>query len=409
MRNIARNCIVLFIVLLMIPFTALADISATFYDVGQGDAALIQADGKCMLIDAGPDKSAEALLSYLYASGIKKIDILASTHPDEDHIGGMDEVLLEYDVGAIWMSKVSSDTQTYENLILTIQDKGLNITVPEPGTAYKLGDADIAVLPPLNQANEDTNNSSIMLRITYGKTSFLFVGDAETPVEEELLGRENNIDADVLEIGHHGSKTSTSEAFLSAVSPQWAVISCSRDNSYGFPNADTITKLSNAKAVVLRTDTDGTITFLSDGKILQRKITSTGLTNAGSVNVRATASAEAKKVVELKKSAAVSITGSTIASGVLWYQVIASGKTGYIRGDLINILTDEVAAAPAVNPTPKPQKNTVGSSQYIGNKNSRIFHRPSCQTLPAEKNQVNFSSRDAAVNAGYRPCKNCDP
>jgi competence protein ComEC len=307
------------------------------------------------------------------------------------------------------MPNVSSDTQTFENLLLAIQDKGLQVTIPEPGIEYKLGEAGIAVLAPLTPDNTDPNNSSIILKITYGKTSFLFVGDAETPIKEELLGSVNNIDADVLMIGHHGSKTSTSEAFLSAVSPQWAVISCSRDNAYGFPNADTITELSNAKAVVLRTDTDGTITFLSNGTTLKHIEISTGLTNAGSVNVRAAASAEAKKIAELKKGATVSISGSTIESGILWYYVNASGKTGYIRSDLINTLTQEDAAELAAKPTPKPQKNTVGSSQYIGNKNSKIFHQTSCHTLPAEKNQVYFSSRDAAVNAGYRPCKNCDP
>jgi competence protein ComEC len=411
MPNRKHWLIALLLVLIIMPCAAFADLSATFFDVGQGDAALIQADGKTMLIDAGPEKSADTLLGYLSNLGIKQIDILVGTHPHEDHIGGMVDVLTNYVVSEIWMPKAQSDTKTFEDLLLTIQNKGLKITAPTPESTYTLGNAKITVLAPIGQVYEDLNNYTIVLRIDYGDTSILFAGDAEELAESEILQSSADVNVDILKVGHHGSNTATSQAFLDAVSPEWAVISCGKDNPYGHPNSETLERLQASGATILRTDLDGTITFTTDGKSLLRyQNASTGRTNSGSVNIRASASKNAKKVTTLKEGELVSIVGSTIVSGVTWYQVEAGGKAGYIRGDLITILsTDEAAEALSATPTPKPEKNTSGSHLYIGNKNSKIFHLASCRTLPAEKNRVYFSTREEAINAGYRPCKNCNP
>ena len=324
-KNFLRLFVFL-IALILIQTTALADIKVSFFDVGQGDSALIQADGKSMLIDAGPDESADRLLSYLSDSGIKQIDILVGTHPHEDHIGGIDDVLGKYSVGSIWMPKAAAETQTFEDLLLAIQDKGLKITAPAPGATYTLGNGKITVLAPNSQTYDDLNNYSIVFRLDYGNNSFLFTGDAEELAENEILQSKHLIDADVLKVGHHGSNTATSQSFLDAITPNWAVISCGKDNTYGHPHAETLVRLQTAGATILRTDLDGTITFTSDGKVLQRQQEdSVGRTNSSSVNVRVSTSTKAKKVTTLKKDMLVTITGSTVVLGVTWYQIKVEG------------------------------------------------------------------------------------
>lgn len=394
----------------LIPFSALADLSATFFDVGQGDSALIQADGENMLIDAGPDDSADRLLFYLSESGIKQIDILVGTHPHEDHIGGMDDVLAKYSVGSIWMPMAAADTQAFEDLLLAIKDKGLKINTPGLGSTYTFGNGKITVLAPINQAYDDLNDYSIVLRIDYGDRSMLFTGDAGELSEQEILNSDANLDADVLKGGHHGSNTATSQAFLDAVSPLWTVISCGKDDSFGSQHAEALARLKTAGTSILRTDLDGTITFISDGKALQRKGEApVGRTNTGSVIVWETASTKAKKVTTLKQGALVTIIGSTIVSDKIWYQIDAGGKQGYIRGDFLDTLpAKEAEAALAAAPSPKPETD-AGGTRYIGNKNTKVFHLPTCHNLPAAKNQVYFGSRDDAIANGYRPCKNCNP
>ena len=152
------------------------------------------------------------------------------------------------------MPRVQHDTPTFENLLLAIQEKGLRITAPAQGSVHKLGNAEITVLAPISLQHDDLNNYSIVIRIVYGYTSFLFTGDAEVAIEEELLDRSDNIDVDVLKVAHHGSSTSTSQAYLDAVSPLWAVISCGIDNTYGHPHDDVMSRLAASGATVLRTD-----------------------------------------------------------------------------------------------------------------------------------------------------------
>ena len=410
MKTIKKSLLTLLVILILIPFSALADLTVTFIDVGQGDAALIKADGKNMLIDAGPNESKDALLTSLTASGIDRVDILVGTHPHEDHFGGMDDVLAKYPVGSIWMPKIAAETQTFENLLLSIKGKGLKITAPAPGTVFKLGEAEITVLAPSGKSYDELNDYSIVLHVKYGNTSFLFTGDTETPVEDELLAQSGYVDADVLKVGHHGSNSSTFKAFLDAVSPRWAVISCGKDNTYDHPHAETLARLQAANATILRTDMNGSITFTSDGKEITLKEEPTvGRTNTGSVNVRESASTKSKKVASLKEGILVKIIGKTTVGAETWYNIDTDSKTGYIRSDLLTILSaDEAAAALATTPVPKTDSDSDGQ-KYIGNKNSKVFHLESCGTLPAPKNQVYFSSRDYAIAKGYRPCKNCNP
>lgn len=240
-----------------------------YIDVGQGDSELIQTpDSKTMLIDAGTNGSAASLINYLKSRKVSKIDYLILTHPHEDHIGGADEVIKNFDVIHVYMPKVTTTTKAFEDVVNIMKLKGLKASQPTPGTAFKLGDANCTVLGPVNSNPEDMNTYSIVLKLTYGKNSFLFTGDAQTSGEEDMIGKGYDLSADVLKIGHHGSHTSTSQDFLDAVNPKYAVISCGKGNDYGHPHKEAIDRLKTKKIPVYRTDECGTMIASSDGKTI---------------------------------------------------------------------------------------------------------------------------------------------
>lgn len=237
-----------------------------FIDVGQADSILIQTpDGKSMLIDAGNNADGQAVVSYLKGQGVSKIDILVGTHPHEDHIGGMDNVINSFEIGQIYMPKVSHTTKTYEDVLTAISRKGLKITSPTPGSTFSLGEVRFTILAPNSSTYEDMNDYSIVLKMEYGNTSFLFTGDAEQVSENEIIAKGYNLKADVLKVGHHGSSSSTSQAFLDKVSPKYAVIMVGSDNNYGHPHKETMDKLEAKGIPVYRTDENGTIVATSDG------------------------------------------------------------------------------------------------------------------------------------------------
>ena len=242
-----------------------------FFDVGQGDSELIRLPGgENILIDAGTSSTEDELVGELRSLGAETLDLVVATHPHADHIGGMAAVIDAFDVRQVVMPRVSESdtptTKTYENLLQSIADKGLTITPAEPGDELlSSGGAVLTVLAPNGKDYGDLNIYSVVLRLTYGEDSFLFTGDAEEESEEEMLSLDWPLTATVLKCGHHGSETSTSPAFLDAVSPQYAVISCGVDNDYGHPDAVTLEKLEAAGAEVFRTDLQGTILASTDG------------------------------------------------------------------------------------------------------------------------------------------------
>lgn len=242
-----------------------------FFDVGQGDSELIRLPGgENILIDAGTSSTEDELVGELRSLGAETLDLVVATHPHADHIGGMAAVIDAFDVRQVVMPRISESdtptTKTYENLLQSIADKGLTITPAEPGDELlSSGGAVLTVLAPNGEDYGDLNNYSVVLRLTYREDSFLFTGDAEEASEEEMLSLDWPLTATVLKCGHHGSETSTSPAFLDAVSPQYAVISCGVDNDYGHPDAVTLEKLEAAGAEVFRTDLQGTILASTDG------------------------------------------------------------------------------------------------------------------------------------------------
>ena len=236
-----------------------------FLDVGQADCTLIKCDGYTMLIDAGEDDQGTKIQSYLKKQGVEKLDYLVLTHPDSDHIGSADVILTKFETGMVFISDFEKETRIYIDLLQLMKDSQIEYLTPEVGDIYPLGSASFQILAP-NDEYVDPNNTSIALLLTHGENSFLFTGDAEKSAEKDMLDNGLNLAADVFHAGHHGSKTSNTEDFMDAVNPQYVVISCGADNSYGLPDAEVLNRFRQNGIKVYRTDEQGTIVVSSDGK-----------------------------------------------------------------------------------------------------------------------------------------------
>lgn len=245
------------------------EIVVHFIDVGQGDAELIMtSDGKTVLIDSGTPESRTVLTGYLKEQGVKKIDYFVLTHPHADHIGGAAAVLDAFDVVNVIMTDAPTTTSTYKKVLQKIDEKDFGVIFAEAGKEYSLGEAKITILGPVSDYSDDLNNTSIVLRLTYGRTVFMFTGDAEKKAEQDMLTKfpASYFRADVLKLGHHGSSNSTSDGWFFAVSPEYVVISCGRNNDYGHPHREILSLLKKNGTTYFRTDTDGSIVMSSDGE-----------------------------------------------------------------------------------------------------------------------------------------------
>ena len=335
-------------------------IEVHFIDAGQGDATLIKTGNHAMLIDTGCEDGGTKLQMYLTKQGVEKLDYLILTHPDSDHIGGADVIINKFDCDMVMMPDFRKDTSSYRDVQSALKYKSCNSTEPKAGDIYELGSAKFTILAPCKKY-EDANNNSIALILKYGNNSFLFTGDAEEEAEKDILNNGISIKADVYKAGHHGSKSSSSEEFVDAVSPEYAVISCGEGNDYGHPHAQTLNTFRSRGIKVFRTDEQGSIIASSDGD----KIT---------------------------WNAAPSDT---------WQ----AGEPG--KGSSDNKNTD-LSSETVINTV----KETGSGKYYILNTNTYKFHRPDCKSVSkmAEKNkEVSSDSREDIISQGYSPCKNCNP
>ncbi|EOT2912631.1 ComEC/Rec2 family competence protein [Clostridium perfringens] len=240
----------------------------SYMDVGQGDAAYIKVNGNDILIDAGPRSNSKELLEQLKAKNIDDFELVIATHPHEDHIGGMVDVFKEYEVKAFYSPKITHTTKTYENLVKAVKDEGLKTKELKGGMVIDLGEgAKFEVFTPQKSEYEELNDYSPIMKLSFGDTSYLFTGDAEKLAEEEALAKyKTSLDSDVIKFGHHGSSSSSSNAFIEAVSPKYGIISCAKDNKYGHPHRETLDIIKKYNIKTFRTDTDGEIILTSDGK-----------------------------------------------------------------------------------------------------------------------------------------------
>ena len=236
-----------------------------FIDVGQADAALVICDGHYMLIDGGNAEDSDLVYAYLERHGAKHLDYMVASHAHEDHIGGLSGALNYAAVDTAFCPVTEYSSKVFQNMVKYLGEQGKSLTVPAPGDKFSLGSAQVEILGPVKEY-DDTNDTSIVLRIDYGETSFLFTGDMETGAERDLLDSGADVRATVLKAGHHGSDTSTSYQFLRAVMPQYTVISVGEGNSYGHPSDEVLSRFRDAGTEVYRTDMQGHVIAESDGK-----------------------------------------------------------------------------------------------------------------------------------------------
>lgn len=246
-------------------------VTVQFLDVGKADSILISCEGKFMLVDSGDVAITPQVTEYLLRRGIDRLDYVVGTHADNDHIGGMAEVLSRFEIGRFQMPAVQEeilpDTPSYRELTAVCRENGIRVEHPSPGDEWTLGGMKIRVLAPL-QEYSDVNNTSLVLKLTYGKVSFLLTGDAEQESEEAMLFSQEDLSADVLKVGHHGSETSTTQPFLEAVKPRYAVVSVGEDRN-NLPKDSVLDRLESIGAQIYRTDFQGTVIAATNGDTLE--------------------------------------------------------------------------------------------------------------------------------------------
>ena len=239
-----------------------------YIDVGQADSILVRNKEMSMLIDAGNNEDGKDVVNYLKTKGVTKLNYVIGTHPHEDHIGGLDDVInSDIEIENILMPKITKNTKTFEDVLDAIENKGLDIKAPEKGYEFKIGEANCKVMTDSILDKDNLNLSSIVIRLTFGNNSFLFMGDSEKENEETIFWPKT----DVLKVGHHGSNTSSSQEFLEQVLPKYAIIMAGEGNSYGLPKDEIIKRLENLGTTIYRTDKNGTIEITSDGNEIKIK------------------------------------------------------------------------------------------------------------------------------------------
>lgn len=329
-----------------------------YIDVGQGSATLLKSGSHAMLIDAGDSDQGTRIQLYLTKQGVENLDYLVLTHPDADHIGGAPVIITKFDIGQLFLSNYEKDNKTTQKVKDAMQYKGMTASDYQVGDTFALGNASFTILGPQKEYT-DSNNASVALMVQNGNNRFLFTGDCEAEAEADMAASQADLHADVYLAGHHGSDTASSQVFMDAVSPAYAVISCGEGNSYGHPHAEVLNRFRSMGIQVFRTDEQGSVIAESDGSV------------------------------------------------VTWN--CAPSET-WQTGERTQNAQSDAVTLPAQEQKPVVVEEASQAGNYIGNRNNGKLHKASCSYLPDPQNRVPFATKEEAVAAGYDdPCKRCNP
>ena len=394
------------------------ELTVHFIDVGQGLAIMAKAGYDVLVYDGGNSDAASYFVSYLQQEGVEDIDYMIASHYDADHLNGLVGALHAFDTETII---APDNSKLYTSFYNTLSSQNKEVTYPEVGQEYEFGEGSFTVLGP-TQIRDDSNNNSVVVRLDYGDTSFLFTGDAESKEEKDIIAANEDLYCDVLSVGHHGSASSTSWDFLEAVLPEYAVISCGVNNSYGHPDPDTIEKLESIEAQIFRTDLQGNIIAISDGEtITWNNVPSNGevLYAADFVSVKEEPNDTSSTVGELGPGNQIQVLNRDDDG---WATIVFNGATTYIPSSYLSDSDPQTmtqaaqtqTAAQATQPqttAPTQDMQTQAPTQPIGNMvwlsatGSKYHSRNNCGNMnPANARQVTESD---AVSQGHEKCKKC--
>ncbi|MEF2654073.1 MAG: MBL fold metallo-hydrolase [Blautia sp.] len=328
------------------------DMAVHFLDVEQGLSILVQSGGENLLYDGGDTSHSDEVAEYLHNQNVENIDYMISSHYDADHLGGLLKCLQNFSVENILGADYYQGTDLYMDFVNAATANAISIQYPKPGDTFSFGTGSFTVLAPSGIDPNDSNENSVVIRLTNGNNSFLFTGDAEETSEQDMISTGRNLDCDVLSLGHHGSSSSTTWDFLEASTPSWAVISCGAENKYGHPSADTMGRLSSMNIPVFRTDKQGTVVALSDGE------------------------------------------------NVSWNQAPCNDYSSGDSSSEISVPSSEDSSG-----SPGQPPSSSGSMVWIPATGEKYHSIPDCGRMnPAKASQITESE---AISRGYGPCSKC--
>lgn len=375
------------------PTKEAGEMKVHFLDVGQGLSILVQSDGQTMIYDGGDKSTSSFVVSYLQKQNVTTIDYLISSHYDSDHMAGLIGCLNAFDVKNVISSDYEHDSKLYQSFIQTVADKGLPMQHPAVGTEFSFGSGSFQILAPATIDPNDSNKNSVAIKLTNGNNSFIFTGDAESTSEKAMCESGIDLSCDVLVPGHHGSATATSWDFLQATVPEYAVISCGKDNQYGHPDKDVMDKLESMDIQVYRTDKQGTIVAVNDGTTITWDQEPCNDYSPGDKEDKGT-QAQTSKSKGSSFSGSKATANENSSSGNKEVSAASAGASS------------QVEATPQVTAAPQDTSSTSNEEMvWITATGSKYHNKNNCgQTDPSKASEI---SRAEAESRGYEPCKKC--